>query len=441
MPNGRTAPAALPRKPAIALLTGSSLCHNPRALKAAATLARAGYRVRVLGAWLDPSFKTRDLRLMSDLPFEFVPVLDATRAGPRAEMARLAHRMTGKLARLAHRVGGWSSPALLGHTARNMLRQALASQADLYIAHSEPGLYVARQLLRRNRRVGVDMEDWFSQDLLPEARRDRPVRLLQLLERELLAAAACSFCPSQAMAAALAEAYCCRPPTAVYNAFAWSDRQKLDASVEDRRDPGIASVYWFSTTIGRGRGLEDLLAALPLVKCDMEVHLRGNCASGFAEWARGKIPERWRDKVFFHGLIDNHDLLPRIAEHDIGFAGEQTYCRSRDLTVTNKILHYLLGGVAVIAGDTAGQREVARAAPGAIITYQPGDAPALAGALNALLGSPQRLQRAKAAALAAAEKTFCWERQEGSLLEAAAQATGAAIAGDLNRQAAVCAHG
>ena len=62
-------------------------------------------------------------------------------------------------------------------------------------------------------------------------------------------------------------------------------------------------------------------------------------------------------------------MLSRIAEHDIGFAGEQNYCRSRDLTVTNKILHYLLGGLAVIASDTAGQRQIAAQAGEAVRVY------------------------------------------------------------------------
>jgi len=54
--------------------------------------------------------------------------------------------------------------------------------------------------------------------------------------------------------------------------------------------------------------------------------------------------------------VDGDDLLSRIAEHDIGFAGEMPHCRSRDLTVTNKILQYLLAGLAVVASGTAGQR-------------------------------------------------------------------------------------
>ena len=54
------------KKPTIALLTGNSLCHNPRAVKEASALARAGYRVCVLGGWSHPDFKARDQRLIED---------------------------------------------------------------------------------------------------------------------------------------------------------------------------------------------------------------------------------------------------------------------------------------------------------------------------------------------------------------------------------------
>jgi glycosyltransferase involved in cell wall biosynthesis len=121
-------------------------------------------------------------------------------------------------------------------------------------------------------------------------------------------------------------------------------------------------------------------------------------------------------------------LLSRIAEHDIGFAGDLPTIRSRDLTVTNKILQYLLGGLAVVASDTAGQREVAEKAPGAVLLYPSGDSVALAAQLNALLNSPQRLQGAKAAALQAAQTVFCWERQEQVLVDLVERALDAASA-------------
>lgn len=408
----------------IVLLTGSCLCHNPRALKEATALSRAGHQVEVLGAWFDPALKARDLQLLAGLPFTFTPVIDATRTGPRATTLRFAQRAGRKAAQLAHDALGWENARQLGVRVAPLLRTAKRRSADLYLAHSEPGLYAARALLRDGRRVGVDMEDWFSEDLLSEARRHRPLRLLRSLEGELLRRGACAFCSSEAMAAALATTYACRRPTVIYNAFPWSERDGLNGAATDRVDCSLPSLYWISQTMGPERGIEDLLAALPLMSGACEIHLRGRSTPGFAEWIAARLPEAWRHRVFLHGLLNNAALLPRVAEHDIGFAGEQPYCRSRDLTVTNKILHYLLGGRAVLASDTEGQREVARQAPGAVQLYHAGSPSDLARQLDALLASPARRGDMGQAALKAARERFCWERQEPGLLAAVAEALG-----------------
>ena len=229
-------------------------------------------------------------------------------------------------------------------------------------------------------------------------------------------------CPSRAMSEALAQEHGCRPPEVIYNAFPWSDRNRLDRTPKDRQIRSAPSIHWYSQTLGEGRGLEDLLGALPHVTHGAEIHLRGKPAAGFGDWMQSRIPKRWRDRVFTHGLVPNDELLSRIGEHDIGFAGEMKYSRSRDLTVSNKMLHYLLAGLAVVASDTSGQQEVARRAADAVFTYPSGDTHALAVQLNALLGSNDALQGAKAAALRAAEDVFCWERQEGGLLETIARA-------------------
>ena len=220
------------------------------------------------------------------------------------------------------------------------------------------------------------------------------------------------------MAEAIALEYRCDPPGIIYNAFYWSNRTSIDGLVKDRRDRQLPSIHWYSQTLGAGRGLEDLLAALPHLTHKAEVHLRGRPAIGFADWIREHTPENWRNAVFIHDLVSESELLSRVAEHDIGFAGEQKYCRSRDLTVTNKILHYLLAGVATVASDTTGQREVAKQANGAVDLYRAGDVRDLAYKLNRLLSSSSELANAKEAALEAAEKKFCWEKQEPTLLRA-----------------------
>jgi glycosyltransferase involved in cell wall biosynthesis len=403
----------------IGIVTGNHLCNNPRVIKEGTTLANAGYTVTVIGAWFDADLKARDLEVQKSLPFSFRPAMDCT----GNTLHRLRLRVNVKLGAIAHRLVRFESRHQLGY-AYHSLRAVFDQPETLYIAHSEAAMAVATDLLNDGRLVGIDVEDWFSEDLPPTARKHRPVHLLRRLERKLLTLGRYASCPSHAMSEALAREFGCHQPTVIYNAFPWSDRASIDGLSKDRRDRQLPSIHWFSQTLGHGRGLEDLLAALPLLKHDAEIHLRGKPVSGFESWIEHHLPEAWRGRIRVHGLVSNAELLSRIAEHDIGFAGETPLIRSRDLTVTNKILYYLLAGLAVVASETAGQREVATQSPGGVFLYPSGDAPALAARLNTLLGSADALRQAKSAALAAAKETFCWERQEKALLESIKRALG-----------------
>ncbi|MCC6212799.1 MAG: glycosyltransferase [Burkholderiales bacterium] len=402
----------------IVILTAASLAWNPRALKEAAALARAGHDVVVIGSHAGEGRLEGDMALARRHGFRFEPAL----SGPARELRWAWVRACGRVGRELFRLFGVENRWQLGLLAGALLRRAKAERADYYIAHNEPGLWAGARLLRAGRCVGVDLEDWHSEDLLPEARTQRPLGLLRALEVDLLCNGAHATCPSAAMSTALAAAYGCRPPTPVYNAFAWSDRAVIDDALKDRSDRGVPSIHWYSQAIGPGRGLEELFAALPYLHSNAQFHLRGQPVAGVDDWLRTHIPPDWRHRVHVHGIVPVDELLSRIAEHDIGFAGEMKYCRSRDLTVTNKMLHYLLAGLAVIASDTAGQKEIAAEAGDAVWLYPAGDARALAERLDGLLRWPDALRRAKAAALAAAESTFCWERQEGILMDVVSRA-------------------
>lgn len=408
----------------IVLLTGNHLCHNPRVVKEASLLARAGYEVEVLGGWFDPILKERDRELQGRVPFTFSPAIDLTGSSNAAKLRRLRSRLVAKAGGMLFKALGVSNRAQLGYGAVSLSRVARCRSAALFIAHSEAGLLVANDLLGSGYRVGIDMEDWFSEDLLPEARKGRPVAWLRKLERRMLRQGAYATCTSHSMSVALVREYGCRAPSVVYNAFPLSDRDYLDGLIKDRAENRRVSIHWFSQTIGPGRGLEDLLVSLSGLKYEAEVHLRGNPVEGFEKWLGERVSENWRSRIFLHTPVSNEELLSRIAEHDIGFAGEMKYAKSRDLTITNKILHYLLAGLAVVASDTSGQQEVASQSAGAVLLYPAGQPLILARNLNNLIGSPEKLRIAKVAALRAAEQTFCWERQEETLLGSVQRALG-----------------
>jgi len=397
----------------ILILIGGHLCTAPRPQKEAEAIAKTGYAVTVSGFWFDHELIDRDLLLIANKPYKFVPILDFQ---PAHRLTNLSIRTQSLLAKSIYRRLGIFSPGLLGYGASAMLKVARQAKADLTIVHSEGGLWVGNKLLDEGFQVGVDFEDWFSEDLLLEARIDRPIEQIKQFEQRLIQT--CKYCitTSHAMAEAMADTYNAPQPTVIHNSFPWSEREHLDRQIKDRQNLNIPSLHWFSQTIGPGRGLETLFQALSLVNQPAEIHLRGNYSESARQWLEPLIPEGWREQIFIHPTVPNAELLSRIAEHDIGLALESSDIISRDLTITNKFFQYLQAGLAVIATDTTGQRDIFEKCPliGQLI---PSSNPVtLAQALNSLLSDSERLATAKAAALIAAQTNLSWENQSQQLV-------------------------
>jgi glycosyltransferase involved in cell wall biosynthesis len=405
-----------PERRRIVILSGLHLCHNPRVLKEADALSAAGYDVEVLGAELDAGLAERDRALMHERSWRFTPVVrltDPTPAGRVRNWWTRGRRRLGNLCYRRLRIGNhWQ----LGYTAPELLRVGRNRRADLYIGHLEPGIWAASRLAREDFCIGVDFEDWYSEDLTEEARRGRPLKLLKQLEGGTLAAACHATCTSHAMSAELAAAYRCAPPPVLYNVFPLRERQLLDGRKIDRPDRSRVSIYWFSQTLGPGRGLEDLFAAAALLPCPIEIHLRASANAEVHQWLAQNAPRPEHAAIHVHSLVTNDELLSRMVEHDIGFAGEVPGCGNKDLTASNKIFHYLLGGLAVVASDTQGQREVLGAAAGAGLLYRSGDPAHLAAVLSPWLTSPATLQAAKHAAWQAATTGLCWDIESAKLV-------------------------
>lgn len=408
----------------VALLTGHFLCHNPRVQKEAVALGNAGLDVVVLTAAPDSRALEKDEELAAALGIRICPVGVLNQGGLPGKLNGLRRRARVSLARRRFAAGSRPGADLLGYFVRELEHRALKTKAGLYIAHSEQALHAAMKLAAKGHKVGVDMEDWFSRDMPESERAGRPVEMLAQLESNTLKAAQHATCTSHAMSQALATAYGVNPPTVIYNAFSRAERDALDGLRKDRQADSPPSIHWYSQTIGPGRGLEILFRALPRLGNPCEVHLRGHVSAERQDWLRGEIPEGWADKVHVHGLVSNDELLSRIAEHDIGFAGELTTPESRNLTVTNKIMHYLLAGLAVVASNTEGQKEIAAHARGAVSLYDAGDVDGLAAALDALLANPDKMKQSRNEAVEAACTRFCWEDQAPALVDSVKRALG-----------------
>lgn len=384
-------------------------------MKEASALGRAGYPVTVLAVASQERYEAFDRELLRSAPFRKV-VVDLRPGRGLASAASLPSRGATWLLRRAVRWGLGTAQAL--GPAAALARRARSLPADLTIVHTELGLGLGAGRLGRGARVAADFEDWHSRDLLPEARRGRPLRLIEGWEQALIRGAAYVSTTSDAMASALQSAHGGARPVVIRNCFPLQP----DPAAWPR--PGPPAFFWFSQTIGPGRMLEQFLAAWRLTRQPSRFCLLGEVAPAYREKLVDRLPPDRRRWLEFLPVVAPGELPAIIARHDIGLALEPGQPDNKNFTISNKILQYLNAGLAVLATETAGQSEVLARAPDAGLFVRPAETGELAATLDALAAAPARVAAMGAAARRAAEAVFCWEREEPRLLAAVAAALG-----------------
>jgi glycosyltransferase involved in cell wall biosynthesis len=400
---------------------------NPRVPKEAEALAAAGYEVTVVTSCLPGSNRIQ------------MPPSDVFRVHRLNRRSlwwgRWRHRLMHRTAPLWPR-SMRPSVAAYGSLFVDLVRHLKSSsEHSIRIAHLEPAFLAAEQAGCFDS-ICCDFEDWYSEDLLPGRRSAELTVALKTAERLALNQSLGCWCTSQAMAAAFAEAFQTEEPLVVRNVFPRRFREAIDGRWADR--PAMAklsaankpslprppeapvSFHWFSQTIGPGRGLEEVFAALCGMEGDWELHLRGSLGN-YGTWLETNCPHEVRGRVKLHALAGTDELTSRIAEHDVGLACEARQPRSRDVTITNKVFQYLQAGLAVVASDTSGQKEVAHLAPGAVELYRTGDPESLRMLLQQLVLNREKLKSMRGAAWEAGA-LLCWENEAPKLVEAVEKA-------------------
>ncbi len=395
----------MPAPARILIITNGALCRNPRVLKEATSLGRAGHDVTVLTVRNHAASETHDLALMQTAPFRR-EVIDALKPG----FARFRQRFSTWAARKATAIFGWESAHGLGSVAA-LLHRARRLSADLTIVHNESAHAVGLRLRAEGRRVAADIEDWHSEDLLPQDRRTRPLRLLRAQEHALLHTFVHTTTTSHALADGLHARYGGTRPHVISNSF---PLQPDPLPLRSRADPRPAFI-WFSQRLGPGRGLEPFISAWAQTTQPSRVVLVGEPSPGYREELLSSLSSARREQITFLDCVAPTALPSLLAQHDIGLALEERSIPNRNLTITNKILQYLNAGLAVVASDTAGQREVLSQGPDAGVLVPPEQIEVFRLALDALLQSRAALAHRQAAARRLAQQVYCWEREEPRL--------------------------
>ncbi len=334
----------------VVILIGGHLSTAPRAQKEAEAFSKLGHEVIVLGMWYEDFTVNWDRELIKKYKWQFAPIIDLRN---KYNIKVFLSKLKRKLGNIIFNYLKIESTWQLGYASNLYYAQALKHKPNLVIAHSESTLNVALKLHKHGINIGVDFEDWFSEDLPDNARKTRPISLIKKLEKQILNKATYRVTNSNSLARNLESTYQSKNIVTVYNYFEPIDFNSTKNTLNKK-----IKLCWFSQTIGSGRGLELLLSALQIEKLSLELHIIGKISADYKVKLQNLAPDNLKNDLYFYEPIEPWNLTRFISQFDIGIVLEDPSIVNKDLVVSNKYFQYLSAGLAIIAYASKGQKEV-----------------------------------------------------------------------------------
>jgi len=345
------------RRARVTVVTSGHLSTCPRMLKAADALASAGYDVRAVATQHEPWATAADEDVRSRRAWP-VTVVDYRRdenaglywrSGAVHRAARAAARAVG-----VNRVPFAVAARAFARVHDALVGAIAAEPADLIYGGTTGALAAIAEAGRRTRTpYAIDFEDFHRGET---SGPDAPLldALAARVEESVSDGAAFVTTSSEAIALEYRRTLGIEPAV-IHNTFPLPS-QSPDFS---RSNPQLLRFFWFSQTIGPGRGLEQAVTAIGRAAVGAELTLVGRPHASFVDdlraLARTSAP---RLRIEHRAPLPPDALIDAARGHDIGLALELAPPRNRALCLTNKALSYVLAGVPVLLGDSEGQHDL-----------------------------------------------------------------------------------
>lgn len=400
----------------VVCVTPAELWMNPRVIKESRAILENQIDVEIVcGSFNEQGTAPRHPKIPEMLEISYVHF------GPKQKnRQRYLHQAARRV--LSRRLIGLGFRSMrlveLGHVDAVPLlaAQTCRISADLYIAHYIAALpAVARAAARHGTAYAFDAEDFHLGELpdAPEHALDKDV--IRAIEARYLPGAAYVSAASPMIAEAYAENYGIALPTVILNVFS-KENAPACPTRQGSTHPG-PSLYWFSQTIGPGRGLETALEAIARAESRPHFYLRGKPATGYESRLRDLAEQAGAaDRLHILAPAPPDELEQLGANFDLGFIGEVDVTRNRQIALTNKLFSYILSGVPCLASDIPAHRSIAPELGEAMTLFPLGDAKELAALLDRFLQDSDRLAAARKHAWDLGQKRFNWEVEQRKLL-------------------------
>jgi glycosyltransferase involved in cell wall biosynthesis len=171
------------------------------------------------------------------------------------------------------------------------------------------------------------------------------------------------------------------------------------------------------------RGIEQLIAALPMLPTDVHLVVLGY--GPLERWIRSRSAEPGlTGRLHLLPAVPPSELLDWVASADVAAMPIQPTTLNHRLTTPNKLLEAMAAGVPVVASNLPGMAGIVEET-GCGVLCDPADPVSVAGAIRSVLdASPAEREVRRERTLAAARGPYSWEAQVDVLLAEYGRLTG-----------------
>jgi len=402
-------------QPDICLITPGHVASTPRLVKSADALSEAGYSVHVVAGAPFPPADRLDAEILSRAKWAYTRVNTRTGAAVffRKVMRKLIRRRLQNPGTLSR---GFAARAHLAESP-NLVRSAVRIPARLFIGHSIAGLYVAAAAAGiRGCKHGFDIEDYHDAETDEAIAEPVERRVRFLLQSELLPGCSVLTCAAPLIGRKYKEDYNV-DATTLLNVFPLAQAPLAPVPPKSVNEDRPATFYWFSQTIGRGRGLENVIKVMGEMRTPAELHLRGFVSPEYAEALRAAARAAGlRRPIRFLEPGSPNDMARLAAPTDIGLSIEEGSPLNKDLCLSNKIFIYLLAGIPQLLSGTTAQKALAAELPDAVILGEMCRAKETAVQLDAFFAHPETVSRSRLSAWNLGRTRFNWDIEKEILV-------------------------
>ncbi len=389
----------------VCLITTGHISSNPRLLKEASSLSNAGYEIHIVFTQYLEYLVAEDFKILYTHPdwkysnFLWTPI---------KKTLRLKTALVQKITKWIYPVIRLNE-LIINRNYNWQLRRAIEIKADLYIAHNLGALPVAVNAAKANKtKCGFDAEDFHRNEISDDV-NSFDVRLKKQIEDKYLEELDYLTAASPLIANAYRGLYPQLNPVVINNVFEIRNQPKINTN----KNNGL-KLFWFSQTIGRSRGLEDIISALNQIENPLiELHLLGKLSVEDAKY----FNKLANFEIRYHKPVSPTQIFNLASDFDLGLALELNIPLNRNICLTNKIFTYLVSGLAILASNTKAQERFLQENNNIGELYQTGNVSMLADIITKLFNDRELLNEYKRNALELAESKYNWELEKEKIIK------------------------